>query len=376
METIAQPLSRRRFAGMLGAGAVAAWLRPASASPAATAPAPAANSTPAGPVRLNSNENPYGPSPAAQAAMRDAVPLAWRYPDDEVDQLTDAIARDHGVPADHLLLGPGSNEILRLAAAAFSGPDRKIVMADPTFEAIGGYGRATGAEVVKIPLTADFHHDLPKMLAVNGTGLVYLCNPNNPTASVTPKGQVRDFIAALKGKATVLVDEAYHHFADGPDYESVIPMVEDNPHLLVARTFSKIHGLAGLRCGYAVARPEVIERLWIHRAWDVGNVMALVAARASLGDPAYLEKTRRLNRETRDFVIAETARLGYQTIPSQANFVMIDLRREARPVIDALRERDVRVGRVFPALPNHLRVSIGTREQMEAYLAAFRQAMA
>jgi histidinol-phosphate aminotransferase len=308
--------------------------------------------------------------------MREAVPLAWRYPDDEVDQLTDAIARDHGVPADHLLLGPGSNEILRLAAAAFSGPDRKIVIADPTFEAIGGYGRATGAEIAKIPLTADFHHDLPKMLAVNGTGLVYLCNPNNPTASVTPKGQVRDFIAALKGKATVLVDEAYHHFADSPDYESVIPLVEDNPHLLVARTFSKIHGLAGLRCGYAVARPEVIERLWIHRAWDVGNIMALVAARASLGDPAYLEKTRRLNRETRDFVIAETARLGYQTIPSQANFVMIDLRREARPVIDALRQRDVRVGRVFPALPHHLRVSVGTREQMEAFLNAFRQALA
>ncbi|HYG64516.1 MAG TPA: aminotransferase class I/II-fold pyridoxal phosphate-dependent enzyme, partial [Thermoanaerobaculia bacterium] len=294
------------------------------------------------------------------------------------EELSAALASHHGLGTGQTLLGPGSNEILRLVTTAFAGSSKKIVMADPAFEVVALYARALGIEVVKVPLTADFRHDVPKMLAAAspGTGLIYVCNPNNPTGSLTPKGELRALLAESRGKAMVLVDEAYHHYAESPDYESVIPLVAEHPHLIVARTFSKVYALAGLRCGYAVARPDVIEKLWAHRAWDVSNAAALVAARASLGDPAYVERSRRLNRETRDLVTAEMERLGYRTIPSQTNFVMIDLRRESRPVIDALRERGVRVGRVFPALPNHLRVSLGTREQMQTFLAAFRQAVA
>jgi histidinol-phosphate aminotransferase len=376
------PLSRRAFARLLGTGAAAAALRPAlsqTAVTAVTATTPAAS----GVIRLNSNENPYGPSPAALAAVQDALPWVWQYPDDEVEELSAALASHHGLAANHTLLGPGSNEVLRLVATAFAGPGKKIVMADPTFEAIALYAQALGIEVVQVPLTADFRHDVPKMLAAAGTGstasntgLIYVCNPNNPTGSLTPKGELRALLAGTKGRAMVLVDEAYHHYAESPDYESAVPLVAEHPHLVVARTFSKIHALAGLRCGYAVARPDVIEKLWAHRAWDVSNLLALVAARASLGDPAYIERSRRLNRETRDLVTAEMERLGHRTIPSQTNFVMIDLCRESRPVIDGLRERGVRVGRIFPALPHHLRVSLGTREQIQTFLAAFRQVIA
>lgn len=383
MESLKRPLSpisRRAFARLLGTGAAAAALRPAFPQAPATATAPVSTTAP---IRLNSNENPYGPSPAALAAIQDALPFLWQYPDDEVEALSAALASHHGLATGHTLLGPGSNEILRLVTTAFSGNGKRIVMADPTFESVALYARALGIEVVKVPLTADFRHDVPKMLAAaapgsagSKTGLIYVCNPNNPTGSLTPKGEIRALLAESRGRAMVLVDEAYHHYAESPDYESVVPLIAEHPHLVVARTFSKIHALAGLRCGYAVAQPDVIEKLWAHRAWDVSNAAALVAARASLGDSGHMERSRRLNRETRDLVTAEMERLGFRTIPSQTNFVMIDLRRESRPVIDALRDRGVRVGRVFPALPNHLRVSLGTREQMQTFLAAFRQAVA
>jgi histidinol-phosphate aminotransferase len=378
MENLIQPLSRRAFARLVGVGAAAAALRPvlAATAPALQAPAPA-ETRPAQTIRLHSNENPLGPSPAALAAVREAMPDAWQYPDGEVSELIDALARHHGVHAGWILAGPGSNEILRLATMAFTGPDRKLVMADPTFESVAGYARASGAQVVKVPLTADFRHDLPKMLAAASTaGLVYVCNPNNPTASLTPKGDVRAFLVELRGRAMVLIDEAYHHYVESPDYESAAGLVAEHPNLIVARTFSKIYGMAGLRCGYALARPETIQRLDLHQAWDTLNLPALVAARASLGDEVHVERARRANREARSFTVAEVEKLGFRAIPSHANFLMIELRRDARPVIEALRGRGVHVGRVFPALAQHLRVSIGTREQMQAFLAAFRQVVA
>jgi histidinol-phosphate aminotransferase len=376
---LTRSLSRRAFARLLGTGAAAAAagaLRPVFPLPQAAAvlqTAPAA-----GVIRLNSNENPYGPSPAAMTAIRDALPRLWQYPDDEVEDLGTALASHHGLAAGHTLLGPGSNEILRLATHAFAGPGKRVVMADPTFEVVALYAQALGIEVVKVPLTADFRHDLPKMLAAAGsdTGLIYICNPNNPTGSLTPKGELRSLLAAARGRAMVVVDEAYHHYAESPEYESVVPLIAEHPHLIVTRTFSKIYALAGLRCGYAVAQPAVIGKLLSRRAWDVSNLPAVIAARASLGDPGHLEQARRANRETRGLVTAEMERLGRRTIPSQTNFVMIDLGRESRPVIDALRQRGVRVGRVFPALPHHLRVSLGTRDQIQTFLAAFRQVMA
>ena len=357
-------LSRRAFAQILGAGAAAAALP----SPRLFAVPPAVPKI----VRLNSNENPYGPAPSAIAAMRDAFSTASRYPDDEADALTADIARLHGASNGEVILGDGSSEILKLVAAAFTSPSRSVVMADPTFEAIGAYARASGASVIKIPLDAGYGHDLDKM-APSGAGVVYICNPNNPTGSITPKAAINAFLNSVPASTIVLVDEAYHHYAASPDYESVIPLVKTKPNLIVARTFSKIYGMAGLRAGYAVAGSDVIKKLDAEKAWDSMNVMALVAARASLADPGFLAEGRRRNAATRQTVIESLGKMGYKVIPSDANFVMIDLRREVRPVITAMRSSGVRVGRVFPALPHHLRVTIGTPEEMQQFLEAFRR---
>jgi histidinol-phosphate aminotransferase len=372
MSTSANSLSRRGFVQILGAGAAAAALRPQLI---AALPLTDEKAAVSGVVRLSSNENPYGPSPAALNAMRRAFDLAWRYPDEAADALVAELAKQHAVGNDHLLLGDGSGEILKLAADAFTGPGKAVVVAEPTFEAIARYARTAGAEAVKVPLTSDYRHDLGRMLPA-GAGLVYLCNPNNPTASLTPKAEVRSFLARVPASTAVLVDEAYFHYADSDDYESVIPLVKDHPNLVVARTFSKIHGMAGLRCGYAVAQPETIERLKEQQAWDTVNIMALVAARASLGDPAHLERSRRLNRDTRSYVTSSLAGMGYQPIPSNANFLMANLGRDVGPVIEALKGRGVEVGRRFPAMPESLRVTIGTRPQMEAFLSALRKVMA
>src|SRR5437588_2876147 len=281
-------ISRRKFAQLLGAGA-AGTLVTISRPPAASATArPSAT---AGVVRLSSNENPYGPSQKALRAMSDAFNLAWRYPDEHADLLIDGLAKLNGVGRDQILLGDGSGEILKLCAEAFTGPTSAnksgaagrgtMVVADPTFEAIFNHARVNGAEVVKVPLTSTFAHDLPKMAAAANEGLIYVCNPNNPTASITPKNELRDFIAKAPQQTMILVDEAYYHYADSPDYESVIPMVKDYPNLIVARTFSKIYGMAGLRCGYCIAKQETIQRMRPHQTWDGVHIMAPAAAIAS-----------------------------------------------------------------------------------------------
>jgi histidinol-phosphate aminotransferase len=173
----------------------------------------------------------------------------------------------------------------------------------------------------------------------------------------------------------VLVDEAYHHYVESNDYESVIPLVKQYPNLIVARTFSKIYGMAGLRCGYCVTQRANIGRMRAHQIFDSVNIMALVAARAGIKDADHVTHGRKLNTEVKKTVCAELDTLGYRYIPSHANFMMIDLRREVRPIISALRTRGVEVGRLFPALPNFLRVTIGTAPEMKQFLDAFRQVM-
>ena len=362
--------SRRDFGRFVGLGVGAAGLPPLFAQNPPAVP----RSTGAG-VRLSANENPYGPSPNALSAMHDAVRIGNRYPDEIADELVSTIANLHSVPTSQVILGDGSSEILKLAAEAYCSPARKVVMADPTFEAIGAYARAAGAEVVKVPLTLTYGHDLAKMAAVQNAGVIYVCNPNNPTASVTGKQVVRSFLEALPQDTIALVDEAYFHYAESPDYESVIPFVQMRPNLIVARTFSKIFGMAGIRCGYGIAQRGIIQRLDQQKAWDSMNVVALAGARASLLDAKQVTEGRRRNTETRQQVTSELTRLGYDVVPSQANFFMVDIKRNVKPVILAMRERGVHVGRVFPALPQHLRVTVGTPDEMQSFLSAFRAVM-
>jgi histidinol-phosphate aminotransferase len=280
------------------------------------------------------------------------------------------------VDRSQILLGDGSGEILKLCAEIFTGPQNgKLVAADPTFEAILKHASANGAEVAKVPLTNTFAHDPPKMLAAAKGGLIYVCNPNNPTASITPKEELRDFITKTPRETMILVDEAYFHFADSPDYETVIPLVKEHPNLIVSRTFSKIYGMAGLRCGYCVAQKETIERMRRNQMWDSVNCMALAAATASLDDPDHVPNGQRLNKEAKQFTTSELEKMGYKSIPSQANFIMFDCKRPIVPLIKAMKEQNIHVGRLFPALPNHMRLTIGKKAEMEAFLAAFRQLM-
>ena len=374
MNTIS--ISRRDFARLLGAGAAAAVVRPhiSFAKPAQTVTTPLTES---GIVRLSANENPYGPCPKAFQAITDSFGLACRYPDDHTNALIDKLAKLNGVNHDQILLGDGSGEILKLCAETFTGPQNgKLVVADPTFEAIVNNASANGADVAKVPLTSTYAHDLQKMRSSAKAGLIYVCNPNNPTASITPKNEVRDFISKTPPQTTVLLDEAYFHYADTPDYESVIPLVKDYPNLVVSRTFSKIYGMAGLRCGYCIAQKQTIDRLRRNQMWDSVNCMALAAATASIDDLDHVLNHQRLNHESKAFVTGELHKMGYDQIPSQANFIMFDCKRPVAPLIQAMKQRKVHVGRLFPTLPNHMRLTIGKKSEMEIFIDAFKQVMA
>lgn len=375
MKNVTQ-ISRRGFAKIIGTSAAYAALSPSLSFSAPALRMLSKSSTATAAVRLSSNENPYGPSSLAVKAMTDAFSLAWRYPDDHEGVLVDALAKLHNVAGNQILLGNGSGEILKVSAAAFTAAGKKLVVGNPTFEAILAHAHTAQADVVKIDLTSDYAHDLPQMLAAaSDAGLVYICNPNNPTASITPKDQIRAFLAKVPSQTIVLIDEAYHHYVESNDYESVIPLLAQYPNLMVARTFSKVYAMAGLRCGYCIARPEPIQRMRVQQTQDSINIMALVAASASLQDAAQVEQGRRRNSEVKKFVYGELDKLGFKFIPSHANFMMIDLRRAVKPVIAAMRARNVEVGRLFPALPNFMRVTIGTQPQMDAFVSAFRTVM-
>jgi histidinol-phosphate aminotransferase len=355
--------SRRDFTRILGVGALVAAAPPvlrAAAGPATT-------------VLLNSNENPWGPSPAAMRAMQDALARVARYPDSEEESLVNDLARMHGVGADQVLLGVGSSDILRLAADAYLAPGKTAVTADPTFEIIAMHSQRIGATIKRVPLTPSYAHDLDAM----GEGdLVYICNPNNPTGTITPKAKVRAFLESVPRSTIVLVDEAYHHYVTSSEYESVIPLVATYPNLIVARTFSKIYALAGARCGYAVAQKATIEALQAQQQFNVSNLLAAVAARASLADEKFVREGRERNKATKEWLSHELTQMGLPQLPSEANFVMIGVGRDVKPLIAAMREKNVRVGRKFPALPQHLRVTIGTPEEMKRFVSAFREAMA
>ncbi|MGB9475695.1 MAG: aminotransferase class I/II-fold pyridoxal phosphate-dependent enzyme [Candidatus Udaeobacter sp.] len=369
-------ISRRKFAQLLGAGAAAAVVRPQFSFAKPTQSTATSLTAGGNIVRLSANENPYGPSPKGLQAMTDSFGLACRYPDDHNNVLIDKLAKLNGVNRDQILLGDGSGEILKLCAETYTGPQNgKLVAADPTFEAILTGATANGAEVVKVPLTSTFAHDLEKMLAAAKDGLIYVCNPNNPTASITPKAQLHDFIVKTPLTTTILVDEAYFHYADSPDYESVIALVKEHPNLIVSRTFSKIYGMAGIRCGYCVAQKDTIERMRPNQMWDSVNCMALAAATASLDDLDHVPNGQRLNKDAKTFTTSELEKMGYKVIPSQANFIMFDCKRPVVPLIKAMKEQNVHVGRLFPALPNHMRLTIGKKSEMETFLAAFRQAL-
>ena len=368
---MSEPLTRRSLARLLGAAAGASLID----APRRMAAAPASSTPASGPIRLSANENPYGPIAPALAALRDSGGAASRYPGAVRTGLRERLARLHGVAPDQIALGCGSSDILRMADAAFLGPDRKIVAAEPTFEAVLGYAKVTRAEAVKVPLTADFRHDLPAMAAAcdASTGLVYVCNPNNPTGTIVGAADLAAFLERVPPSCVVLVDEAYHHLVDDPSYRSALELAPRRENVLVARTFSKIYGMAGMRLGYGVGSAARIAAMDERASFDNANEAALAMALASLSDEASVAERRRLLNETRRWLCAELDRDRRRYIPSHANFVMIDVGTDVAPLIPAFREKKILVGRKFPSLPNWLRVSVGTPEQMDGFLVALRE---
>jgi histidinol-phosphate aminotransferase len=363
-------LTRRALGRLLGATAGAALLDARRLPGLPAAPTTSAN----GPIRLSANENPYGPCAASLEALQRSAADAARYPGAIQDEVRAALARQHGVERDQIVLGCGSSDVLRMADSAFVPPGTRVVAAEPTFEAVLNYARVTRAEVINVPLTADYRHDLAKMEAAcdSRTAMVYICNPNNPTGTIVDFEQLDPFLKRLPPTCVVLVDEAYHHFVETPRYRSALELPSRHENVVVTRTFSKIYGMAGMRLGYGVASAANAERMRSHASWDNASQSALAMGLASLMDANVVAEQRRRLNETRRWLCAELVRDGRRYIPSETNFVMIDVGGDVVPVAQAFRERGIHVGRKFPSMPNWLRVSIGKPDEMEAFVAALR----
>jgi len=364
--------SRREFSRVVGQSLALAMAAPGLRARAAARPADAARSTL---IHLNFNENPYGPTPKALEALDACGPAASRYPDGAHEQVREAVAGLHGVGRENILLGCGSTEILRVADLTFLASGKSVVVAETTFEAVLDYARVARATPVKIPLTSDHRHDLPKMAeaCTSKTGMVYVCNPNNPTGTIVTRDELADFMPRVPSSTLILVDEAYFHFAENPQYASVIDWIGKYPNLMVARTFSKIYGMAGMRLGYAVGSKDAITEMGGQILRDNGNAAVLAAALASLEDKEYVASSRARMNATRRWLAVQLAQDGRAFIPSEANFMMIDMGADVAPIIEQFRARNILVGRRFPSMNNYLRITIGTQPEIEAFVVALRE---
>ncbi|MEO6446792.1 MAG: histidinol-phosphate transaminase [Gemmatimonadaceae bacterium] len=377
------PLSRRGFVGGVATALGALTLSPEAAR-AAGVLAAQGHGTPRdrgatddydGYAKLASNENPYGPPESVMRAMTDAFKYSNRYayPDGKI---VEEIARHHGVSPDHILLGAGSGELLSITALALLEGGRKVVGVDPTFMTVYQFAAGVHADSIRVPLLPDHRQDISAMVSTTRAnwkeiGLVYLCNPNNPTGRIVTAAEVQALLDGIPGDIPVLVDEAYHHFVNDPAYATSIPYVLQGRPVIVTRTFSKIAALAGMRLGYAVAPPTLIERLKPH---SIGSINAIVkwGGVAALRDTESQARVKRVTIELRESTTRELRAMGYDVIPSEANFFMVQLGRPVPPVIDEFKAKGVLVGRPFPPMNTHLRVSVGTPEEMQRFLVAFR----
>jgi histidinol-phosphate aminotransferase len=366
------PINRRNFFRNAAAGAVAAAGLSPIADLAFSELVPASRaSEPGGPIILSRNENAYGPSQKVIASMQNSLQFVNRYPDAADKALHERIAQSHSIQPEQMVLGCGSGEILNTCAAAFVGPGKKLITAVPTFEAIGRFAKTLGAEVIEVPLTSNYSHDLSAMLARTGsdTGLIYICNPNNPTASLTARKDLEDFVRKLPATTTVLIDEAYHHFVEPTDanYSSFIDHPMHDDRVIVARTFSKVYGLAGIRVGYAVGSPERIRVLAGLRLKEGINAVGAHCALVAYDDLDYVQMSEKRNARDRQEFFARAKSRNIQAIPSHTNFAMLQTNRPAPAVIAHFQQHNVEIARLFPSMNTFVRVSFGTPPQMQEF---------
>jgi histidinol-phosphate aminotransferase len=368
-------VSRRSLLGAASASAALAaspGLATAQAAPAFSAagfgPAP-------GEAMLAYNENPYGPSPAAKRAMAELASRGCYYPDDAEQRLADVIAARVGVPAEQVVLGNGSTEVLRAVTLGWA-RDGAIAAPELTFEDPVMFARSHGARLIRAPLAADMGIDLDALAAAIGPGvsLVYLCNPNNPTGMMLDPAALRAFVRAVAPRATVLVDEAYNELTDRPEANSLVDLVREGQNVIVTRTFSKIHGMAGLRVGYAIASPAHAARIRALHTTAGLNSAGLAAALASHDDTTFLAYSRDRIAEARAIILAATQRQGLRSLPSQTNFVFVEV-----PDADRLRaemaRRRILIRGAYGPWKRWSRVSTGRIEDVRRYADALPEAL-
>jgi histidinol-phosphate aminotransferase len=380
-------ISRRHFVGgitaalgYLGLGPDADLLAQVrAAGQSGTAPGTRARMTPNeydALAKLGNNENPYGPPESVMKAMTQAFKYSNRYgyPDGGI---VEELATHHGVKPENILLGAGSSEILDVVGTTFLEGGKKVVGVEPSYGSV--YQHATGikADAIKLALLSDYRQDIPAMIRATkmhyrDVGFVYMCNPNNPTGVIVTKQEIKQLLDGIPEDMPILIDEAYHHFVDDPRYATSVPYVLEGRSVIIARTFSKIAALAGMRLGYAVAPKELIDRM---RPYSLGSINAIVkwGGVAALKDTDSQAHVKKITMELRKKTAAELEGLGYSVIPSEANFFMVHIRRQVQPVIEEFLKRGVIVGRPFPPMLEHLRVSVGTPDEMSRFMTAFKE---
>ena len=368
-------VGRRDLLRQLGVALTSTGFLPVLAETSIPPVRAAADATrPGRPIRLNRNESPYGPCEKAKDAMRDAVGLANRYPGQELDDLRAAISTLNGVKPEQITLGCGSTDILRIAAETLLGPGKSLVMATPTFEAIAGYARASGAEIRAVPLTKLYAHDLDAMIALTdaSTGLIYICNPNNPTGSLTPRADLESFFARVPESANVLIDEAYYDFVlPTSNFKSCVGRAASDSRLIVTRTLSKVYGMAGLRVGYAVGSTETSKRLAQRRPAMGVNILAARAALAAIEDQAYVKKIiARVTDDRQEFYNQANARM-LRSLDSVTNFVMLRTPRPGKEVAEQLKEKGILVAGGYAGFDYYNRVSLGSPQDMTEFWRAW-----
>jgi len=378
-------VSRRSFFGGLAAALGYLGLGPSTDLFAQTRPGAAGNAVPRmrgnddydAIAHLSSNENCWGPPESVMKAMNNAWKYSNRYgyPDANI---VGEIAKHHGVKPENILLGAGSGEILDVVGTTFLLGGKKVLGVEPSYSSVYQHATSIKTTAIKLPLGKDYRQDMAAMIKTANAraseiGLVYLCNPNNPTGIVVSKQEVKQLLDGIPKDMPVLIDEAYHHFVDDPAYGTSMPYVIEGRPVVIARTFSKIAALAAMRIGYAVAPAEIIQRMRPYSMNSV-NVLAKWGAVASLKDTQGQAEVKSKIITLRNKTTAELEAWGYPVIPSQTNFFMVSLEgRTVQPVIEEFRQKGVLVGRPFPPMLQHLRVSVGLPEEMDRFLKGFKE---
>jgi len=364
-------MSRRRFGltSLFAAGAAVPFY-----NEAALAQLSAIGPLPPDAVKINANENPLGPCKEAAEAIRTAVLNGGRYQYEESVTLASTLASVEQVPSQTVLPYAGSSDPLHRAVLAFTSPSKPLVIADPGYEAGPRAASLWGAPVIKVPLTKDYRHDVKAMAEASPTpGLFYVCSPNNPTGTITPKEDIEWLVANKPAGSVVLVDEAYIHLSHTAVKATYL--VAQEKDIIVLRTFSKLYGMAGIRAGAAIARPDLLDKL---RTFGISPlpVAGMMGATASLKAAYVVPERRKIVRDTREDVFAWLDRKNFSFVPSESNCFMVDTGRPGQETIRALAAEKVYVGRVWPVWPTHVRVTVGTPEEMAKFKDAFAKVMA